>query len=121
SEGPSNEMEYYIEVINDTPAELTAIDFSDELTDAEGNPIPDGMFEITSITTENFIDEDLPNPTESNPLTSGSFDATLHLAPNETGKIKVKGKLTTMPEGNEVVNTTSAFPTTITVDYLLNN
>lgn len=119
--GPSNEIEYYIEVINDTPAELTAIDFSDELTDANGNAIPDGMFEITSITTENFINEDLPTPSQNDPLTSGSFEGTLHLASNKTGKIKVQGKLTVMPEGNELVNTTSAFPTTITDEDLLNN
>lgn len=119
--GPSNEIEYYIEVINDTPAELTAIDFSDELTDANGNAIPDGMFEITSITTENFINEDLPTPSQNDPLTSGSFEGTLHLAPNKTGKIKVQGRLTAMPEGNDLVNTTSAFPTTITDEDLLNN
>src|SRR5699024_7271100 len=118
----ANEIEYQIEVINDTPAELDAIDFTDKLTDANGNPIPDGMFEITSITPSGFLtNTTLPNPSTGSSITTGEFDGTLHLAANATGTITVKGKLNQMPSGNLLVNTTSAFPTTIVDEDLLNN
>lgn len=120
--GPSNEIEYHIEVINDTPVELDAIDFTDKLTDANGNPIPVGMFEITSITPKGFLaNTTLPNPGAGSPITNGEFDGTLHLAANTTGTITVKGKLNAMPTGNLLINTTSAFPTTILDEDLLNN
>lgn len=120
--GPSNEIEYQIEVVNDTPAELDQIDFSDALTDAMGNPIPDGMFEITSIVPTGFLSQTtLPSPSIATSITSGAFYGTLHLAANATGTIMVKGKLTAMPVGNLLVNTTSAFPTTIIDQDLLNN
>lgn len=109
-------------MVNDTDAALDKIDFSDYLTDANGNPIPDGLFEITSIIPTGFLNQTtLPSPSIANPITSGEFDGSLHLAAKSTGTIMVKGKLTAMPIGNLLVNTTSAFPTTIVDQDLLNN
>lgn len=120
--GTLSEIEYQIEVINDTPAELDEIDFTDKLTDANGDPLPNGIFDITSITTSGFLQNTvLPSPSAANPITTGEFDGTLHLAANTTGIITVKGKLNAIPEGNLLVNTASALPTTIVDEDLLNN
>ena len=51
----ANEITYHIEVVNDTDAALDKIDFSDHLTDANGDPIPNGLFSIESITHSGFI------------------------------------------------------------------
>ena len=119
----ANEITYHIEVVNDTDAALDKIDFSDHLTDANGDPIPSGLFSIESITHSGFIAQGttLPNPTPANPITSGAFTGELHLPANATGVITVKGKLNSIPIGNFLNNIASAFPTTIIDQDLLNN
>lgn len=123
AETAANEITYNIEVVNDTDAALDKIDFSDHLTDANGNPIPNGMFSIESITHTGFLSPGttLPSPSVGAPITSGQFTGELHLAANSKGTIVVKGKLNAMPTGNFLNNTASAFPTTIVDQDLLNN
>lgn len=122
SEGPSNEMEYRIDVYNDIKTDIDNIDFTDQLMDANGNPIPDGLFKIYSISSTGFLgNTSLPNPSEQNPITSGSFEGTLHIAAESTATIIVKGRLEGMPEGNVLANLTSALPTTIVDKNLANN
>ncbi len=112
---PSNEITYNIEVTNDTQADLDNISFEDALTDGNSNPIPEGMFEISSITTSGFSSgTTLPTPSSSSPITNGQFIGLLKLAANSTGTITVKGILHDVPKRNLLTNTTTVTPTNIT-------
>lgn len=112
-----NEITYTIEVINDTDAALTGIDFEDKLTDTEGNTIPNSMFDITSISHSGF------GPGTSLPTTASSneFSGSLNMAANSTAQITVTGTLNDIPNGNQLINTSTALPTDITDEDLQNN
>lgn len=119
--GPSNEIEYAIDVTNDTDGDMLAIDFGDTLTNGNGEMIDPNVFEITSITTTGF-DQVSGFATGNNlSITNGHFEGTLSLKANSTGKIIVHGKLSEIPEGNLLNNTTSAFATQTTDFNLQNN
>src|SRR5690606_26410866 len=106
--GPSNEITYSIEVTNDTGADLNNISFEDQLTDGNGNPIPNDMFEVTSINTSGFLPgTTLPNPSSGSPITTGKFIGLLKLAANSTGVITVQGNLNAVPKRNLLTNTTT--------------
>lgn len=120
--GPSNEITYNIEVTNDTAADLNTISFDDQLVDGNGNPIPEGMFEITSITTDGFLSgTTLPSPTSSAPITNGKFIGLLKLGANSTGTISVEGHLNAVPKQNVLINTSTALPSNIDDTDLSNN
>ncbi|PKD20023.1 hypothetical protein APR41_15235 [Salegentibacter salinarum] len=119
--GNENEVTYIIEVTNDTPVALTAIDVEDQLTDGEGNSIPNGMLNITDISHSGFTSASLPSPTAGTPITSGNFNGTVGLSANSTGKITVKGTLTDIPEGNLLQNRVNIENNEITDSDLANN
>lgn len=119
--GNENEVTYIIEVTNDTPAALTAIDVEDQLTDGEGNTIPSGMLDIIDIDHSGFTNSSLPTPTAATPITSGNFNGTVGLPANSTGKITVTGTLTDIPKGNLLQNTVHIENNEITDPDLANN
>lgn len=119
--GTENEVSFNIEVTNDTDAALSVIDITDQFTDGEGNPIPDGMFVITSITTADFSPDAVNLPT-SFPLPSGSFTGSVGLPANSTGIITVTGYLDgQVPIGNVLNNTVTISNNEITDQDLENN
>lgn len=117
TEGKANEVIYTIEVNNDTDASLTNVDFKDRITDGAGNLIMRDMFAIDEIEYSGFL------PGTSLPRTSSTneFVGTLNMAAKTIGRIKVKGRLLKVPEGNVLINSATALPTDITDDDLENN
>lgn len=119
---PSNEITYSIDVTNDTNADLENIAFEDKLTDGNGNPIPEGMFDINSISTEGFLSgTTLPEPSAGDPITNGQITGLVKLAANTTGTIEVKGKLKDIPKKNILTNTVNVNDNTITDTDMSNN
>lgn len=119
---PSNKITYNIEVTNDTPADLNNIAFNDRMTDGNANPIPEGLFEIESITTEGFLPgTTLPEPTQADPILNGEITGLLKLAAKSIGKIQVKGKLKDTPRRNILTNTVNVNDINITDTDLSNN
>lgn len=114
-----NQITYYIDVVNDTPAALQNIDFTDVLTDGNGNQITPSMFTITSISHTGFLaGTNLPATSAIN-----QFTGTLNMSANSTGRIIISGELAVnqIPAGNSITNTTSVNPTDITDEDLGNN
>ncbi|MDQ6470614.1 hypothetical protein RB619_08170 [Flavobacterium sp. LHD-80] len=114
-----NEITYYIEVVNDTDAALSSINFEDKITDSQGNIINPSMFTITSITHSGFLSGTVLPTTSS----INEFSGSLNLAANSTGKIMVTGQLSVnqIPIGNVLINTTTVNPQDITDEDLTNN
>lgn len=112
-----NLISYTIDVVNDTDATLTNINFKDKITDGATNLITPDMFTITGISHSGF------SAGTSLPATSATneFTGSLNLAPRTTGKIIVTGTLKKVPVGNLLVNTATALPTDITDEDLENN
>lgn len=108
---------YTIEVTNDTAFEIPSIAFSDKITDAYDNLIPEGTsgFDITSITTSGFVTAAMPTVSS---LTTNEISGNLVLAANTTGYITITGRLYMLPDGGMLKNTASAIPP---LDEDLNN
>ncbi|MBI6121358.1 lectin-like domain-containing protein [Salegentibacter maritimus] len=119
--GNENEITYIIEVTNDTPAAISTINIEDQLTDGEGNPIPNGMLNITDISHSGFTNANLPTPTSGAPITSGNFNGTVGLPANSTGTITVKAILNEIPTGNLLQNTVNIGNNEVTDPDLANN
>ncbi|NTD97538.1 tandem-95 repeat protein [Agrobacterium tumefaciens] len=116
--GANTGLDYILDVINDTNAELTNVQFNDQLTDAKGNPLQNGAFTINSITPTGFISS---NFTPASPNTSGSITGSFNIAANATAKIVVSGSLNTIPTGNVLNNTVNITTTDIQDEDLNNN
>lgn len=108
---------YNIEVSNDTGSDLTGIAFEDKLTDGNGNVIPDGMFDITSIS---FVGFSSGTNISENP-SGNSISGVLNMVMNSTGTITVTGTLNAVPEGNVLSNTATIVPTDISDQDMSNN
>jgi len=115
--GTNNEVTYTLDVINDTNAALTNVQFNDQLTDAMGNPLNNGAFTINSITPTGFTSA---NFTPASLNTSGRITGSFNIAANASAKIVVSGVLNTIPAGN-VLNNTVDITTTDIQDEDLNN
>ena len=114
-----NQITYYIDVVNDTPAALQNINFTDVLTDGNGTQIPPSMFTITSISHTGFLTgTNLPATSAAN-----QFSGTLNMAANSTGRIIISGELSAsqIPTGNIITNKTEVSPTDISDEDLGNN
>lgn len=114
-----NQITYYIDVVNDTPAALQNIDFADVLTDVNGNQIAPSMFAITGISHTGFLSgTNLPVTSAVN-----QFSGTLNMAANSTGRIIITGELAAnqIPTGNILNNRAEVSPTDITDEDLGNN
>lgn len=108
-----NEISFTLEVTNDTATDLSEIEITDQFTDGSGDPIPPGMFVITDIIPENFIDGIIGLP--SFPIQNGSFNGMVGLLANSTGTIAVKGYLNgKIPSGNLLNNTVTVSNDVIT-------
>lgn len=120
-----NEVTFMLEVTNDTDSSLQNINVTDQFSDGDGNPLPDGMFKITDITADaNFLSGsvNLPNPTPSSPITNGSFSGSVGLPANASGIIKVTGYLDgQIPYGNLLHNAVEVSNNEITDQDLENN
>ncbi|SUI97825.1 Uncharacterised protein [Sphingobacterium spiritivorum] len=115
--GSENKVTYTIEVVNDTDADLTKIDFKDKITDGAGNLVTPDMFTINSISYSGFLaGTTLPSTSATN-----EFTGSLNLAKKTTGRITVTGTLNKIPVGNILTNTTNVMPTDITDQDLENN
>ncbi|MDP5202349.1 hypothetical protein [Flavobacterium sp. DG2-3] len=117
--GNANEISYYIDVVNDTNADLSNVDFTDKLTDSQENIVPPSTFVITNISHSGFLTgTNLPT---SSPI--NSFTGTVNLAANSTGRIVVTGHLLNdqIPVGNVLTNSSEVSSTTITDEDLGNN
>ncbi|MGO3708393.1 MAG: hypothetical protein ACTJGD_11930 [Mesonia hippocampi] len=123
--GNENQIEYKLEIVNDTPANLSAINIEDKLTDVNGVALPQGSFIITQISADaNFTTGtvNLPSPSGTSPITTGSFSGSVGLPANTSGIITVKGYLNNyIPEGNSLKNTVEVESTEITDEDLENN
>jgi len=107
-----NQITYYIDVVNDTAAALSDVDFTDILTDGNGTQITPSLFTITNISNTGFLaGTNLPTTSATN-----QFTGTLNMAANSTGRIIITGELTTgqIPTGNVITNTTTVFSSAIT-------
>jgi hypothetical protein len=114
-----NQIAYYIDVVNDTPAALSNVDFTDILTDGNGTQITPLMFAITNISNTGFLaGTNLPTTSATN-----QFTGTLNMAANSTGRIIITGELTPgqIPTGNVITNTTTVFSSAITDEDPGNN
>lgn len=122
SSGTANQISYTVQVVNDTPADLTGIAFTDRLTDGNGVLVDPSMFTITSISHTGFnAGTTLPTPSPANPLATNEFTGSLNLAAGVTGYITVTGTLSGIPAGNVLRNTATVEPTDITDEDLSNN
>lgn len=123
--GNENQIEYKLEIANDTPANLSAINIEDKLTDVNGVALPQGSFIITQISADaNFTTGtvNLPSPSDTSPITTGSFSGSVGLPANTSGIITVKGYLNNyIPEGNSLKNTVEVESSEITDEDLENN
>ncbi|MEN2412164.1 lectin-like domain-containing protein [Flavobacterium mesophilum] len=107
-----NQITYYIDVINDTAAALSNVDFTDALTDGNGTQITPSMFSITNISHVGFLaGTNLPTTSAVN-----NFSGTLNIDANSTGRIIITGELTSgqIPAGNVVTNTVNVTSAAIT-------
>lgn len=107
-----NQITYYIDVVNDTAAALSNVDFTDILTDGNGIQLTPSMFAITSISYTGFLaGTNLPATSAAN-----QFVGTLNMAANSTGRIIITGELTPgqIPAGNLITNTTNVSSAIIT-------
>ena len=107
-----NQITYYIDVVNDTAAALSNVDFTDILTDGNGVQISPSVFAITNISSIGFLaGTNLPASSATN-----QFAGTLNLAANSTGRIIITGELTPgqIPAGNIITNTTNVSSAVIT-------
>lgn len=114
-----NQITYYIDVVNDTPASLQNVNFTDQLTDGNGNLIAPSMFTITSISHTGFLSgTNLPVTSAVN-----QFSGTLNMAANSTGRIIISGELAPnqIPASNLLTNVTNVSSTDITDEDLGNN
>ena len=114
-----NQITYYIDVVNDTPAALQNVDFTDVLTDGNGNQISPTMFTITNIAHTGFLTgTNLPTTSATN-----QFTGTLNMAANSTARIIISGELAAnqIPAGNIITNRTEVSPTDITDEDPGNN
>jgi len=82
-----NPITFTIEVSNDTPANLSNINFSNQIQDAAGNLLDITKFKITSLSTTGFTSSTLPT---SN-FTSNDITGTLGLASKTSGIITITG------------------------------
>lgn len=123
NEEDEDKIEYAIEITNDTKADLTDIDFEDILTDANGDPIPNGMFKITEVSHTGFDSSGttLPNPSNSNPITEAEVIGSVAMEAESVGVITIKGTLDGIPAGNILSNTAEVTPNSITDDNPTNN
>lgn len=113
-----NQVQYTIEVTNDTDMQADNVKFEDYLTDANGAIVPfvannttAGGFYIESIVATGF----LGNPTSASftrtPNSAGKISHnTLSMAANSTAYITITGRLTSVPPGNLLVNTATVTP-----------
>lgn len=115
--GTNNEVTYTLDVINDTNAALTNVQFNDQLTDAKGNALSNGAFTINSIIPTGFTSA---NFTPASPNTTGRIAGSFDIAANASAKIVVSGSLNTIPTGN-VLNNTVNITTTDIQDQDINN
>lgn len=114
-----NQITYYIDVVNDTPAALSNVDFTDVLTDGNGTQITPSMFAITTISYTGFLaGTNIPGTSATN-----QFSGTLNMAANSTGRIIVTGELTQgqIPVGNIITNTANVSSAVITDEDPGNN
>lgn len=116
--GTNNEVTYTLDVINDTNAALTNVQFDDQLTDAKGTPLANGAFTINSITPTGFTSS---NFTPASPNTSGKIVGSFNIAANAAAKIVVSGSLNAIPTGNVLSNTVNITTTDIQDEDLNNN
>lgn len=116
--GTNTVLTYTLDVINDTNAALTNVQFNDQLTDAKGNPLDNGTFTINSITPTGFISS---NFTPASPNTSGRITGNFNIAANAAAKILVSGSLNAIPAGNVLSNTVNITTTDIQDEDLNNN
>lgn len=113
-----NQVQYTIEITNDTGMQADNIKFEDYLTDANGAIVPfvannttAGGFFIESIVATGF----LGNPTSASfirtPNSAGKISHnTLSMAANTTAFVTITGRLTSVPSGNLLVNTATVTP-----------
>lgn len=117
---PSNNdddvINYTIEIENDTDAQLNNVFFADSLTNGTGILIPDGDFEINSITTNGFINDNIPVPTSGN-LITGNFT----IGPQDIGYVYIEGTLNNPVSDNLLRNVVYINPTDITDEDMTNN
>lgn len=114
-----NQITYYIDVVNDTPAALQNIDFTDALTDSNGTQIAPSVFAITTISHTGFLTgTNLPTTSATN-----QFAGTLNMAANSTGRIIITGELAAnqIPAGNIITNRAEVSSTDITDEDPGNN
>lgn len=107
-----NQITYYIDVVNDTAAALSNVDFTDVLTDGNGTQITPSMFAITTISYTGFLTgTNIPGTSATN-----QFSGTLNMAANSTGRIIITGELTPgqIPVGNVITNTANVSSAVIT-------
>ena len=116
--GENNAVTYTLDVVNDTNAPLTNVQFNDQLTDAIGNPLADGAFTINSITPTGFISA---NFTPASLNTSGRITGSFDIEAKASAKIVVSGSLNTIPAGNVLNNTVNITTTDIQDEDLNNN
>lgn len=114
--GDVNQVTYTIEVVNETTGHYTDADFLDELLDINGNPIPTSMFDIETITTSGFTNANIAQVAGENKITG-----TVSIAPGTTGFVQVTGRLTAIPESNQLINRVSVMPTGNDRDFDLGN
>jgi len=114
-----NQITYYIDVVNDSPAPLSNVDFTDLLTDGNGALIVPSIFSITNISHTGFLTgTNLPTTSAIN-----QFSGTLNMAANSTGRIIISGQLAVnqIPTGNVITNTTNVSSAVITDEDPGNN
>lgn len=114
SGGTENLIEYTIEVNNDTSIPVSNITFEDYLTAGDGSVVPfvnsattTGGFYIESITPSGFSN----TPTFVRDNANGKISSTtISMAANTIAYIVVRGRLTTIPDNNLLVNSATVTP-----------
>lgn len=113
--GNENQIQYIIEVVNDTDEAYTDATFSDELIDINDDPIATSMFSIDNISSSGFDAINIAQVPGENKI-----EGDLTIPPNSIGYVYVTGTLDAIPTSNILRNKVTVLSTN-GVDFDLGN
>lgn len=104
--GNENQIEYTIEIVNNTDDAYTNASFSDELLDINGSPIPTSMFTIDNISHSGFNSINIAEVSNENKV-----EGDLNIDSHTIGYITISGTLNAIPPSNVLRNSVTVLPT----------